>query len=62
MLHWPPGPRARAGVWAPHWYRSADASTGFTAPALDPPPMDDALEALAAAARPAYRHLRQHKI
>jgi hypothetical protein len=62
MLHWSPGPRASDGVWAPHWYRSVEASTGFTAPDLDPPPMDDALEALAAAARPAYRHLRQHKI
>jgi len=29
MLSWPPGPRATDGVWAPHWYASVWASTGF---------------------------------
>jgi hypothetical protein len=29
MLHWPPGPRASDGVWAPHWYAAVQASTGF---------------------------------
>jgi hypothetical protein len=29
MLSWPPGPRASDGVWAPHWYSSVWASTGF---------------------------------
>ena len=29
MLHWPPGPRASDGVWAPHWYAKVLASTGF---------------------------------
>jgi hypothetical protein len=29
MLSWAPGPRASDGVWAPHWYASVWASTGF---------------------------------
>jgi hypothetical protein len=29
MLAWPPGPRDSDGVWAPHWYASVIASTGF---------------------------------
>jgi hypothetical protein len=29
MLSWPAGPRPSDGVWAPHWYASVWASTGF---------------------------------
>jgi len=29
MLSWPPGRRDSDGVWAPHWYASVEASTGF---------------------------------
>ena len=29
MLHWPAGPRASDGVWAPHWYAQVWKSTGF---------------------------------
>jgi hypothetical protein len=29
MLHWPRGPRASDGVWAPHWYAAVERSTGF---------------------------------
>ena len=29
MLSWPAGPRESDGVWAPHWYASVQASTGF---------------------------------
>lgn len=36
MLHWPPGRRASDGVWAPHWYSSVEASTGF-----EPPPIGE---------------------
>jgi hypothetical protein len=32
MLHWPAGPRASDGVWAPHWYANVLASTGFQPP------------------------------
>lgn len=30
MLAWPEGPHPSDGVWAPHWYASVNASTGFT--------------------------------
>ncbi len=29
MLHWPAGPRASDGVWAPHWYAQVWKSAGF---------------------------------
>jgi hypothetical protein len=29
MFSWPAGPRESDGVWAPHWYASVWASTGF---------------------------------
>lgn len=35
MLSWPAGPRPTDGVWAPYWYSSVLASTGF-APATSP--------------------------
>ena len=31
MLHWPKGPRASDGIWAPHWYAHVWESTGFEA-------------------------------
>ena len=32
MLTWPAGKRDSDGVWAPAWYASVEASTGFAAP------------------------------
>jgi hypothetical protein len=29
MLHWPAGPRASDGIWAPYWYDAVLKSTGF---------------------------------
>jgi len=29
MLSWPAGPRPTDGVWAKHWYREVERSTGF---------------------------------
>jgi hypothetical protein len=29
MLSWPPGRRDTDGAWAPHWYATVEASTGF---------------------------------
>jgi hypothetical protein len=29
MVHWPKGPKAYDGVWAPYWYATAHNTTGF---------------------------------
>jgi hypothetical protein len=31
MLKWPAGKRTSDGIWAPYWYESVEASTGFKA-------------------------------
>jgi len=60
MLHWPAGPRASDGVWAPHWYDTVWKSNGF-----EPwRPREVRLEGEAARAadesRPAYERLLAH--
>jgi hypothetical protein len=62
MLAWPPGPRPSDGVWAPHWYASVWASTGF-----DPwHPRESALSdhdaAVAEACRPIYAALHARRV
>ncbi|HEY6941462.1 hypothetical protein [Dokdonella sp.] len=58
MLHWPPGPRASDGVWAPYWYRTVERSTGF-APRDDEhqPRLSDFQQRLAESCRPHYERL-----
>src|SRR5262249_52815489 len=41
MLSWPAGPRGSDGVWAPHWYGSVEASTGFGPPSTSAPAVPD---------------------
>lgn len=63
MLSWPAGRRASDGVWAPVWYKTVEASTGFAPPDTRPlPKLDDELTRIAEAARPAYERLRNYKI
>jgi hypothetical protein len=62
MLSWPAGPRDTDGVWAPHWYASVEASTGFgpyRGAAADVP---DHLEGLAQECRPFYDELASRRI
>ena len=62
MLHWPPGPRATDGVWAPYWYASVERSTGFE------PPREEAVEVpvhlanVLAECEEHYRALYQHRL
>ncbi len=59
MLHWPAGPRAEDGVWAPHWYHAVHQSTGFalyTAKTGFP----SHLEPLLSACVPFYERLFEH--
>jgi len=73
MLAWPSGPRVSDGVWAPHWYASVRASTGFRSPAGEadgglgagdekssggPPQLTQAQEALSLEAAEIYARMR----
>lgn len=57
MLHWPPGPRESDGVWAPHWYASVWASTGFAPYAPRDTELSDNPAAVAEECRPLYEKL-----
>jgi hypothetical protein len=62
MLSWPAGPRDSDGVWAPYWYASVRASTGF-APYRPPAgPLPARLEPLARRCMPYYERLRRYRM
>lgn len=62
MLNWPPGPRESDGVWGSYWYDSLYKSTGF----IDPAPREVTLKGqpaeVAAACRPLYERLFEHRL
>ena len=62
MLSWPSGPRPEDGAWAPHWYESVNASTGFGAPPGPLPDLPDALKPILDAAMPIYERLARYKV
>jgi len=62
MLSWPPGPRATDGVWAPHWYASVRASTGFAPHDPAPAEVPARLRPLVEAALPYYDELAAHRL
>ncbi|HYH21824.1 MAG TPA: hypothetical protein VD995_24730 [Azospirillum sp.] len=62
MLRWPAGRRATDGVWAPHWYASVEASTGFGAPPPAAPVLSGDLRRVADAARPLYERLHRWRL
>jgi hypothetical protein len=62
MLHWPAGPRASDGIWAPYWYEAVWKSTGFEPWQPRTPKLDDAAARVADACRPAYEHLHRHSL
>jgi hypothetical protein len=57
MLHWPAGPRASDGIWAPHWYARVLESTGFEAPQGETPRLSTGYAAVADACLPHYERL-----
>jgi hypothetical protein len=62
MLAWPAGPRDSDGVWAPYWYDSVLASTGF-APYRPPPvALPARLEPLAAQCQPYFDRLHRYRL
>src|SRR3954470_20167300 len=62
MLSWPAGPRDTDGVWAPHWYASVEASTGFGAPRDPAVELPASLAALAEQCRDAYEEMAGHRL
>jgi hypothetical protein len=62
MLHWPAGPRASDGVWAPHWYAAVEQSTGFAPYEPARVELDAFQSALADQCRPFYERLARYRI
>lgn len=62
MLSWPPGPRASDGVWAPHWYASVWASTGFEPWHPRQISLSDHDAAVAEVCRPIYAALHARRV
>jgi len=57
MLHWEAGPRPEDGSWARYWYHNVHRSTGFQPYVAKEIVLSLALEAVAAACRPAYERV-----
>lgn len=62
MLHWPAGPRASDGVWAPYWYRAVERSTGFEPHRAREPRLSALQVRLVEQCRPHYEHLAVHRL
>ena len=62
MLCWPAGPRDSDGVWAPYWYDSVHASTGFAAYRPPAGPLPARLEPLAERCLPYFSRLHEYRI
>jgi hypothetical protein len=62
MLAWEPGPRPTDGPWAPHWYATVEASTGFGPPETDEVELPDDARRLAERCRPYYERLALHRL
>jgi hypothetical protein len=60
MLHWPKGPKACDGAWAPHWYNAVWQSEGFQKPVASATALTDHLQRIADQARPFYEQLHKH--
>jgi len=62
MLAWPTGKRSTDGVWAPHWYSSVEASSGFGKwePKEDEIPAE--LESLCLECEDIYEQLASYKM
>jgi len=62
MLSWPAGPRETDGVWAPYWYGTVRASTGFGPPTDSGPDVPERFQGLLARCLPFYERLAAHRI
>ena len=62
MLHWPAGPRASDGVWAPYWYQQVYRSTGFESPVEDDVEVPQALRGILAEVMPSFEALYANRL
>jgi len=62
MLSWAPGPREADGVWAPHWYASVYASTGFAPYSEKTEPVSDRLRGVLDECNGLYDVLARHTL
>lgn len=62
MLSWPPGRRATDGVWAPHWYATVEASTGFAPWKSEPVSLAPSHEPLLSACSRWYEKLYRYRL
>jgi hypothetical protein len=62
MLAWPAGPRDSDGVWAPHWYATVWASTGFEAWRPRETRLQGEAARVADACRPAFEKLHGQRL
>ena len=62
MLAWPAGPRDSDGVWAPYWYASVPASTGFAPYRPPSAALPARLEPLAEQCQPYFDRLHRHRL
>ena len=62
MLAWAPGPRPTDGPWAPHWYATVEASSGFGPPETSPVALPDDARRLADCCQPYYDRLAVHRL
>ena len=62
MLHWPAGPRASDGIWAPYWYDAVWKSTGFEPWQAREVHLDGDAERVAEACRPVFERLYAQRL
>ena len=62
MLSWPAGPRDTDGAWAPWWYKSVEASTGFAKPKKEDPIVPEQYQFILKQCQPAYEKLYEIRL
>jgi len=62
MLEWTPGLRPTDGVWAKHWYREVETTTGFRPYRPKPDQVPDSLSALFDRCLESYETLYEYRL
>ena len=62
MLKWPQGTRTSDGVWAKHWYKSVDSSSGFAPYSAKHLQLNDEQLSVVEQVQPFYEELYKKRI